>query len=97
MEERERGLDEDGASLSEHAKQLRIWKGLRSGKERESSCSGPTILGPGDLFHIRQSIQSCSIATFLIERKYAGLDLPVIFSHEGSSSLMASYNYRLPT
>lgn len=31
---KERGLDKVGASLSEHAKQLRIWKGLRSGKER---------------------------------------------------------------
>ena len=31
---KERGLDKVGTSLSEHAKQLRIWKGLRSGKER---------------------------------------------------------------
>ena len=31
----ERGLDKVGASLSEHAKQLRIWKGLRSGKGRD--------------------------------------------------------------
>lgn len=58
--------------------------GNRKQKGKESSCSGPTVLGSGGLFHIRQSIQSCTNSTFHIGGKYAGLDPLVIFFTEGS-------------
>ena len=75
------GLTNTGRGVAQQAHKAAQGLGRnQKQKGKESSCSGPTVLGPGGLFHIRQSIQSCTNSTFHIGGKYAGLDPPVYSS-----------------